>query len=377
MPMDAEAAAARLSSAGLAAGRFRPLLRLSLNAHGLLLSLALAYLAGFLLLSAMEPAVAAKSGLEVGIGILTFSLPAALFALAGYKFGELALFERPDRPILALWRNLRAVLTSPTHMANGLPMVMGLVVFMYAFTMTKGSISAVVPFSWDETFDRWDVALHFGYRPWQLLQPVLGYWPITFLLNFNYNFWFVVMNLFWVYYAFIAKPGVARTRFFLAFTLTWMVGGSLLAIFFSSAGPCYFTRLALSPDPYQPLMAYLNDANAHATIWALGTQDLLWNYLLDGSALGGISAMPSMHNATTLLFVAAAGSFPRWVRMALWAHLVLIFLGSIHLGWHYAVDCYLGWAIAYGVWRAVGPVARWWEETHPARTFADVLNRET
>ena len=375
--MDAEAATVRLTSAGLATGRFRPLFRQSINAHGLILALAFVYLAGFMVLSAAEPAVAAKSGLDVGIGIMTFSLPAALFALAGYKFGEMALYEKPGRPIPALCRNVKAVLTSPAQMANGLPMVLGMVVFMYAFTMIKGNIPAVEPFSWDRTFDRWDVALHFGYRPWELLQPVLGYWPVTFIINFNYNFWFVVMNVFWVYFAFIARPGVARTRFFLAFTLTWMIGGSLLAIVFSSAGPCYFSRLALSPDPYAPLMAYLNDANAHATIWALGTQDLLWNYLLDGSALGGISAMPSMHNATTLLFVLAAGSFPRWVRIALWAHLVLIFLGSIHLGWHYAVDCYFGWAIAYVVWRLAGSIARWWESKPAALSFATALNRET
>ena len=265
---------------------------------------------------------------------------------------------------------MKAVLGSPTRMAAGVPMFMSLVGFMYAFTMIKGSISAVTPFSWDVTFDQLDVALHFGYRPWELLQPVLGYWPITFLINFNYNLWFLVMNVFWVYYAFIATPGVERTRFFLAFMVTWMVGGSLLAVVFASAGPCYFGLLGLTPDPYAPLMAYLREADSHATIWALGTQDLLWNYLVGGSALGGISAMPSMHNATTLLLVLASAARPRWVRLALWAHLVLILVGSVHLGWHYAVDAYLGFAVALVVWWAAGPVARWWEATSPAQAFA-------
>ena len=152
----------------------------------------------------------------------------------------------------------------------------------------------------------WDRALHFGYRPWELLQPVLGYWPITFLINLNYNMWFVVMNVFWAYYAFIANPSAERTRFFLSFVLIWMLGGGVLAVFFSSAGPCYFTELGISPDPYAPLMAYLNEANEHAPIWALMTQNMLWDLHAEGSAFGGVSAMPSMHNATALLFVLAS-----------------------------------------------------------------------
>ena len=374
--MDADATAARLSPAALTPDRFGARLRRSFNAHGLLLILAFAYLAAFAVLAALVPAVAAKSGADVTIGIITFSLPAALFALAVYSFGVLALYDRPDRPLFHLWLRMKLVLASPVRMANGMPMFVSLVVFMYSFTMIKGSITAVSPFVWDRALDQIDVTLHFGYRPWELLHPLLGYWPITFIINLNYNIWFLVMNVFWVYYAFIVRPGEDRTRFFLAFIASWMIGGSLLAIGFSSAGPCYFSRLGLAPDPYAPLMAYLEAADAHATIWALGTQDLLWTYLVEGSALGGISAMPSMHNATTLLFVLASSGRPRWVKIALGVHLILILLGSVHLGWHYAVDCYAGWLLALAVWRVSGPVARWWETTAPARALSASLNRE-
>ena len=91
MPTEADAATARLPSGALEQERFGSLLRAGLNGHALLLSLAIAYVAAFVVLAAVVPAVAAKSGLEVGVGILTFSLPAALFALAAFSFAQLAL----------------------------------------------------------------------------------------------------------------------------------------------------------------------------------------------------------------------------------------------------------------------------------------------
>ena len=375
MSMDFEAGTAALASAAPEQDRFGPLLRKSFSAHGIFLVLALAYLATFKLLNAEVPGMALNSGLEVALGIMFFSVPMALFALLGFKFIEMAIYEKPEHPLPTLWRNFKGVLTSREQMALGLPMFVSLVIFMYVFTMLKANISVLAPFSWDQTFDHWDRVLHFGYRPWELLQPIFGYWPVTFLINFNYNLWFVMMNVFWVYYAFLAKPGEERTRYYLSFMLIWMVGGGLLAVYFSSAGPCFFGdgRLGFSPDPYAPLMDYLRGANEHLPIWAIGTQDMLWDYRMEGSAFGGVSAMPSMHNATALLFVLASTGRPLWVRRAVVVHFILIFLGSIHLGWHYAVDSYLAWALTLAVWWAMGPVARWWENTRQARDFSDAV----
>ncbi|WP_373502818.1 phosphatase PAP2 family protein [Aestuariivirga sp.] len=361
---------ARAGAIGIQPGRFRTLLRQGFSAHGLLLGLAFAYLALFQLLSLAVPGVRAGDAGEVMLGILFFSVPAVLFGLMVYLFIHMAAVDKPDRPLLALYRRMKAVLSDPERMAAGIPAAIALVIFMFVFTMLKASVSVLVPFSWDVTFDRWDTILHFGYRPWELLQPVFGWWPITFLVNLNYNMWFVVMNVFWAYYAFIARPGPERTRFFLSYMGIWMVGGGLMAVLFSSAGPCYFTRLGISPDPYAPLMAYLAEANTHAPIWALGTQDMLWNLKLEGSGFGGVSAMPSMHNATALLFVLMCPWKSVIVNRLLVAHMVLILLGSVHLGWHYAVDGYV--AIALALWAAMGPVARWWEDRAACRDFSAV-----
>jgi hypothetical protein len=57
-------------------------------------------------------------------------------------------------------------------------------------------------------------------------------------------------------------------------------------------------------------------------------------------------------------------------------HMVLIFLGSIHLGWHYAIDAYLAWALTLIVWFAVKPFAVWWEGRQPARRLALAMEQQ-
>ncbi len=96
---------------------------------------------------------------------------------------------------------------------------------MIVFAYLKGSVPIVQPFTWDPTFMEWDRWLHFGRAPWEWLHPVLGYAPITLILVASYHLWFMVMWLLVTGLAFARVPSVLRTRFFLAFMLTWGIGG--------------------------------------------------------------------------------------------------------------------------------------------------------
>ncbi len=101
---------------------------------------------------------------------------------------------------------------------------------------------------------------------------------------------------------------------------------------------------------------------------------MLWRLWSGGSTLGGISAMPSMHNATATLFVLAAWGAAPWLRNLLIAHGVMIFLGSVHLGWHYAVDAYPAVALAVVSWMAMGRVSRWWEGGAAAQAYRRLVD---
>lgn len=337
----------------------RKLLWLSFKSQAVFLWLATGFLLAQGALAVVRPHMAIASSDAVA-DVVVSTLVSLALALVCYKFFEMLLYRRPRHPVPYIAAELLRTVSRIRTMALGWPVYVSLIIIAYAFNNVKANITVLQPFSWDQTLDRWDTLLHFGHRPWEWLQPLLGYWPVTFVLNINYNIWFILMFGVWMHHAFLSPPGVARTRFVLGFMLVWMIEGSIFAVLFSSAGPCFFGagRLGLSPDPYQGLMDYLRAADQIVPVWALSAQDILWSMHRAGSADGSISAMPSLHNGTALLFALSSTGWPGWLRRLLWLNVPLIFLGSIHLGWHYAVDGYVAWALTLVIWWAADPLAR-------------------
>lgn len=301
--------------------------------------LSIAYLLLAIIVLEMAPSTWIGYFFVSSVGLVSITV---LFA-AGVRGGYHVLVNRVDRPITAIIRDIRGV--SFATATSYLPVAFAQVILISVFWPWKARLPA---FSWDEALSDLDRTLHFGWLPWQWLQPVLGYWPVTFLLSMNYSIWFMVMWTFWMALAFSERP--QRTQFLVTFALLWIFLGSVLATAFASAGPCFFGNLGLGGNPYAGLMSYLEAADQSAPIFALDVQGLLWKGYAGSGAEMGISAMPSLHNATALLMVLASRSFHPTIQWALKIHFVLIFLGSIHLGWHYAVDAYVSYAATLMIW---------------------------
>jgi len=107
-------------------------------------------------------------------------------------------------------------------------------------------------------------------------------------------------------------------------------------------------------------MAYLREVDrAYSSMTAMQVQDALWR-AYGGSPQGieGISAMPSMHVSIALLLALFGWRISRLAGLAYSAFAMLIFLGSIHLGFHYAVDGYVAAAMTLAIWWGCGAVAR-------------------
>jgi membrane-associated phospholipid phosphatase len=82
---------------------------------------------------------------------------------------------------------------------------------------------------------------------------------------------------------------------------------------------------------------------------------MLWNgYSGATSGSIGISAFPSLHVATAVLFALYASRRSRIAGALLWAFAAVIMIGSVVLAWHYAVDGYAGAFISLATWKLTG-----------------------
>lgn len=300
-----------------------------------------------------------------GQEILKYGLRAATasFALACLAVAAIAirvLLTRPENPSRDILRTIARLVTGPAiaRYAFG---VATLSLFMAAFLHNKAQIPDIVPFAWDATFAAWDKMLFGGRQPWELLQPLFGNVPAIVLLDFVYASWVPLVFLFWAWMMASDRiPVSLRRQYWTATMLSWILLGIVMATWLSSVGPCFLPQLAPAEAPaFAPLNAYL--ASVHET-WSLAsslTKEHLWEvYAGVSTEPGGISAMPSMHNAQAILFVLAAYRIRPLFGHVMAVYAILIFVGSIMLAWHYAVDGLIGAAGAAIVWWVCGFLCR-------------------
>ncbi|MBK8084014.1 MAG: phosphatase PAP2 family protein [Devosia sp.] len=244
---------------------------------------------------------------------------------------------------------LRRVATSR---ALPLAVTAGLVcVGLAAFTTFKILIPHVVPFWADPLFAGIDRALH-GTDPGLIVHALLPDWaghaigvlygPVWFLA------WFGTMA------AMALHPdAVLRQRYFWAMGLTVLLLGTVLATLLASFGPIFFDDLAgssrfdalLLQIAESPVGAYMAEASGY----------LLASYGAERPSLGtGISAMPSMHLAIGTLHALLLGRLNRWAGLLGWGYVALLLVGSVYLGWHYAIDGYVSIAAVSLIWWVTG-----------------------
>jgi hypothetical protein len=257
----------------------------------------------------------------------------------------------PDRRTVLTFGRLAALLVASVL----IPLCLGV------YASWKWTIPHLQPFAWDPELHALDRLVHGGTVPWRLLQPVLGFPAVTLTLDRLYALWIPLSAVVLVWQAFRSDP-LARARFFLSYVTVYLVLGTVLAIALSSAGPCYYGLLIGEPDPYRPLMSYLQSVDASTPLLAVKGQAVLWQLYLEQRQVPflSISAMPSVHVAVVVLFALAGWGANRVAGVVLTAFAVIVLVGSVHLGWHYAVDGYLAAAATVVIWAGCGAALRAW-----------------
>ena len=318
-----------------------------------------------------------------GVGIATFvglfggylRIALTLWMLVAFtSIGVLLWQRRPARggiapsPFLLIAETLRdrwardrfvSLLTPPLLFA----------LLMTSFNLFKQSVLPLAGFGLDPLFADMDRALFLGTDPWRVTHAIFASPWATWGFDKAYHLWFVPMSLGLIICSVLpARFDRVRIRYLLSYAAIWIGIGSIAAALMPAAGPCFQPESIGQVSGFAPMVAHLHAQQAWlseqmpgAQIAALQFQAMLIQIHASGDVTigGGISAMPSMHNALAALFAMTAFQFNRTAGLALTGYAALIWIGSIHLGWHYAVDGPVAVAMTYAIWRASAPVADW------------------
>lgn len=283
----------------------------------------------------------------------TFLMATGLFI--GIMFLKELFSERPDSP----FKFAREFIDRKSYIvktARQIPVVLLICFFLPVFSAFKGSISAFSDYTWDRYWIEADRAIH-GQDVWLVLQPLLGYPIITFVLGILYVVWLPLIIASVIYFSLLLEKPKLRTQFLLSYFSCWAILGSVFAILFASVGPC-FSKPLLGITDFDPQMRYLASVNAQYPMVILQIQERLIGELAEGSLeLGaGITAMPSMHVSMTFLYWLAVRHLNRWLGWAAFLYLIIIQVASVHLAFHYAVDGYFSMAGTWVIWKLCGYV---------------------
>jgi hypothetical protein len=308
-----------------------------------------------------------------GSETLAGAVGSALAMILIYHAARIMIFERPKSLTRTYITKLGAFFEAPSNWLVPALNFLALANLLQNYTLLKKVMSSLKPFAWDSKLLAADKWLHFGVDPWRITHGLFASDFAAYVINFNYHVWFAVVFGFLVWGVLGRKNEQLRAQYLLSAMAVWVISGNLLAIYFSSAGPCFFHHLGQGdPHYFQPLMQRLDHSHASLLVhgWSLGLpavplQHTIWNdYITSGNMLGGgISAFPSMHVAMAVSVALVASRLNRWLGAAAWVFALFIQIGSVHLGWHYAVDGYASTLLATLFWKLSGKIIKFTSQT--------------
>ena len=269
--------------------------------------------------------------------------------------------HRPQAPTQFLLGLYRARLTDPAVLAK-LPLLAITIAFMPFFSTLKSMIPLFNDFDWDPVFIAWDRTLFLGHDAADALQPLFGYPLVTALLAVLYHAWIMLIYVGVLFFLFYRAAEPVGRQYFLGFVLIWTVIGGGLATVFASVGPCFVGPI-FGDATFDAHMAYLRAADQQFPVLTLNVQDLLLQWYHEGErGLGsGITAMPSMHVAMAQLTWLGMRRVSRTAGWWFFAFFVVIWIGSVHLAYHYAVDGLVSVIATAAIWSGSGALLRAWD----------------
>lgn len=301
--------------------------------------------------------------------IVSFLLSAKLLAyLVKNSIREGYRFLKTDRLFNDLkvnWLNANVIITVTV------PFLL-ILVLMSFFGSIKSLIPFINPYYLDQTLVSLDRFVHFGFNPWEITHALFGSVAATKTIDFMYQLWFFVLMIYSMWMVLNYKLGVTRAKFLVCYVLTWTILGSVLAVIFSAVGPCFYEPILFSSSIYEPLMSRLheiseiNKGHGGIGLHAMNNQATLVEYFTDNTiGIGsGITAMPSMHVSFAMLLFLSTRELNKKAGYITLIYLLFIQVGSVHLGWHYAVDGYISMILTWILWRLSGWIVNRYQKSN-------------
>ncbi|MEA2168032.1 MAG: hypothetical protein QOF76_1332 [Solirubrobacteraceae bacterium] len=237
--------------------------------------------------------------------------------------------------------NLRAVREERWTWRRGVGVAVGLLSF-YAAYLAYRNLKAIVPLLEphrivDDGLAKADRALFFGNDPAKLLHGIPGTAVWTQIFSTFYVAFIVFLPLSLAIALVFAPSLEASLLLTTAFSLNWLIGA---ASYFAlpSLGPVYADPHLFATLPHSEVthlqQVLLDQRTAYLAHPGHGTPQ-------------AIAAFASLHIAMsfTALLVARQLDAPQRLKQFLWIWLVITFVATVFLGWHYVLDDVAGLAI--------------------------------
>lgn len=328
--------------------------RTAMHNHRYMLSVCMAYMVVVMVVSYLCGVQAARFWSIVGFFCLLplFYVP----VLMAVCFGKAALscksFGKVFRETERYWDEF----VSSQQAKDGFAGLLAIVPLLVFFCIIKSLFPVLATSSWDMDFAQMDLLIH-GVYPHEFFVPFVMQWNLEGAVEQAYVIWFLFMFMANFYSLFFDRDPIRRKQYLWSFILCWIASGTVLALAFYSAGPVFYHLVYPDAvDPYKDLVLWLSTADKGEPANSFRGAMYLYEVAMDEFRpdFNGPSAMPSQHVGVAWLIALYAFRIkPVW-GWVMSAYTAIIFISSVVLGWHYAIDGYAGIVLVTIIWVIVG-----------------------